>query len=787
MWNDSAIQQWNPAVELPHAKIYVVVRMDKSGTTEIFTSALSAFSSAWSSEYGTFSAGINKATNIPYRWNPNVITYYGYTTQGVMGIVQSVRYSISYLSPSAITNQGIYYCYLRNEAGNFVRPTVKSVQSAMEDKVNDIDTHFNVQLVNAVGENSYPIAGYTYMIVRLTAMTDCNAAAELYRYIEWFMNDETAKSGVEDMHFVPLSRNVINMVREKILLKMTCHGESVHEMVEAAKLDEAKVEEGWRTPVYIIAPIFSLIFLAIAGYGIYHQVKLKRALLRGDWKISMDFIKVLQATRSGGSSAWLSVHSSAKTVSVQSHPPSRTATCNTDKDGNFKSADAVTGRFAGELISLRKTDDMYTLKLTTQSYKGFLWLQSRVHHSNLAKFLGVTVVSSTYYIVEEHWNRALNDVIQNDRFNLDTNFKFSMAFDVACGMQYLHSLGIVHGNLSSTSCYIDVKWTVKIMDWFYLHLASVQKLPQQWKRPRYIENDLEQDLDIQAKDKFYSAPELLPIICTEIPTREADTYSFSVLMVEIFSREDPYYELLGTKSPRQIVADIMNAGVRPTIPDDYPTGIRAITVAGFSPSMARRPGFTEIKKVLTTARPTSKGMLDCMMESIEKYMLELEDKVEERTAELAVAMKRMETLLHQMLPPEIAIKLSNGQHVEAQNYGDVTIFFSDIVGFTTISAESNPIEIVNFLNDLYTVFDDLLDRHDVYKVETIGDAYMVSSGLPKENGIAHAGHIATLALELMVAAARFRIRHKPDDDLLLRVGCHTGPVCAGVVGIKMPR
>ena len=101
-------------------------------------------------------------------------------------------------------------------------------------------------------------------------------------------------------------------------------------------------------------------------------------------------------------------------------------------------------------------------------------------------------------------------------------------------------------------------------------------------------------------------------------------------------------------------------------------------------------------------------------------------------------------------------------------------------------SESTPLQVVNFLNELYSKFDEIIQGYDVYKVETIGDAYMVVSGLPDRSDT-HAGNIASLAIDLLGAVKNFRISHRPSDTLQLRVGMHSGPVVAGVVGLAMPR
>ncbi|KAM6045836.1 atrial natriuretic peptide receptor 2-like [Theristicus caerulescens] len=91
------------------------------------------------------------------------------------------------------------------------------------------------------------------------------------------------------------------------------------------------------------------------------------------------------------------------------------------------------------------------------------------------------------------------------------------------------------------------------------------------------------------------------------------------------------------------------------------------------------------------------------------------------------------------------------------------------------------------LNNLYVCFDSRIESYDVYKVETIGDAYMVVSGLPERNGTKHADEIAKMSLDLVAAVRQVVIPHMPMGKLQLRAGIHTGPCVAGVVGYKMPR
>ncbi|XP_068701770.1 guanylate cyclase soluble subunit beta-1-like isoform X4 [Montipora foliosa] len=149
--------------------------------------------------------------------------------------------------------------------------------------------------------------------------------------------------------------------------------------------------------------------------------------------------------------------------------------------------------------------------------------------------------------------------------------------------------------------------------------------------------------------------------------------------------------------------------------------------------------------------------------------------------------RQTDELLHSILPKEVAAKLRLNQPVPAENYKIVTILFSDIVGFTALCSDDKivPMDIVRLLNKLYTYFDMLSGMNDVYKVETIGDAYMVVGGLPKpcDN---HAEKVAHMACAMMEAAQKV-LSPVDKEPIKIRIGIHSGSVMAGVVGKMMPR
>ena len=143
------------------------------------------------------------------------------------------------------------------------------------------------------------------------------------------------------------------------------------------------------------------------------------------------------------------------------------------------------------------------------------------------------------------------------------------------------------------------------------------------------------------------------------------------------------------------------------------------------------------------------------------------------------AQARADGLLLNILPAEIADQLKTDRRQIAQHYDAASVLFADVVDFTSLASALSAAEIVDLLDRLFTDFDDLVDRHGVEKIKTIGDAYMVAAGVPRERPD-HAKVLATLALEMCTIAAR---HHRADGTAIrLRIGIDSGPVVAGVIG-----
>ncbi|HIK10422.1 MAG TPA: histidine kinase [Oscillatoriaceae cyanobacterium M33_DOE_052] len=169
--------------------------------------------------------------------------------------------------------------------------------------------------------------------------------------------------------------------------------------------------------------------------------------------------------------------------------------------------------------------------------------------------------------------------------------------------------------------------------------------------------------------------------------------------------------------------------------------------------------------------------LSSLAVSINTMLAALESKAHECSLER----QKVDRLLLNILPEQIADRLKHEEQTIADSFAEVTVLFADIVGFTQLATQIPPTELVALLNEIFSRFDLLAEKYNLEKIKTIGDAYMIVSGIPIPRPD-HAQAMADMALEMQQTIGQFNA--ETGSSFNIRIGIHTGPVVAGVIGIK---
>ncbi len=218
-WNDPAIAALNPGVTLPDASITAVHRSDGSGTTEIFSNALSSFSADWKTNIGA-------GTSVEWPVDKAGNGIGGKGNQGVAAAVQNTPNSIGYVELSFAIANKITFANMINKAGTKATANADSLVSAMNDYANTFTDNLTNTIVDGTGTNSWPIAGYTYIILHTTSMTDCVKAQKLVEFLKWSLTDVGAAKRAADLGYSVLP----DAVRTQVLAKLgavSCNGTPV--------------------------------------------------------------------------------------------------------------------------------------------------------------------------------------------------------------------------------------------------------------------------------------------------------------------------------------------------------------------------------------------------------------------------------------------------------------------------------------------------------------------------------------------------------------------------------
>jgi phosphate transport system substrate-binding protein len=219
MWNDAAIVAINPDLKdkLPAEKITVVHRSDGSGTTELFTKALTSFSADWK-------AGGASAVEWPVDKKGNGIGAKG--NPGVAAAVLNTKNSIGYVELSYAIANNISYVRMINKAGKTIDANGESIAAAVNDFAAKFTDKLTNTLVDAPGEKSWPIAGYTYIILHTQNAKDCTVAAKTLDFLKWAITDASAAKRAADLGYSVLTPDVQKLVLGK-MAEVTCSGKPV--------------------------------------------------------------------------------------------------------------------------------------------------------------------------------------------------------------------------------------------------------------------------------------------------------------------------------------------------------------------------------------------------------------------------------------------------------------------------------------------------------------------------------------------------------------------------------
>ncbi|XP_026171889.1 guanylate cyclase 2G [Mastacembelus armatus] len=524
--------------------------------------------------------------------------------------------------------------------------------------------------------------------------------------------------------------------------------------------------------------------LAVLCIGVLIQQKLRLQTRLDDsrwWLINYSDITIIREP-SGNQGLSLSTTGSQTGSGGSQSNFSSTSYGLRDKNGREHIYTTI-GLYQGNHVAIKYVKNHVNCNFQKPSIIAEFSVMKEMKHENLVQFFGVCIEPPNVCLVIQYCKKgSLKDVMNASDVELDVMFKLSFAYDIVNGLEFIHKSGLkFHGNLKPSTCLVDSRLQVKLSGFGLWEFKYGSRNNITLENPYF-------------EEMYWTAPELLRQVSHPVNgTPKGDIYSFAMIMWELMynSKSGPYQDI--NLEPKEIIVQLrtpfQGEPLRPALSDQLcDENINSLLRACWSENPDHRPPVQSVRTQLRNISPDSHAnILDNMVDKLEKYANHLEDVVEDRTNQLTAEKARADKLLSSMLPRNIAEQLMAGKSVEPRSFDMVTIFFSDIVGFTSMCSVSSAMEVVTFLNDLYSLFDDIIKMYDVYKVETIGDAYMVASGLPISNGNKHALEISTMALHFLSAIKVFRIRHMPTKGLEIRIGIHSGPVVAGVVGTTMPR
>lgn len=394
-------------------------------------------------------------------------------------------------------------------------------------------------------------------------------------------------------------------------------------------------------------------------------------------------------------------------------------------------------------------------------------LLSKLRHPCITTIMGAVISKSEepLLVMEYMDHGSLFDLLHNETLVIEGDLVLPILRDISQGMRFLHAANplVIHGDLKAQNILVDSRFRAKVTDFG----LSQKKHAGVFPNSKISENNHHDAVGTP----LWMAPELLRGESEN--TAATDAYSFGIILYEIYSRQLPY-DGEDTDDILQLIAD-PTINKRPGIPPSMPNEVVAMMSDCLSSNPKSRPTFEEMDSRL---RAFTVG-------SVEPGRIGYS---RQRTKTLG-ATSLDANLLLEIFPKHVAEALSCGQKVEPEHFDCVTIFFCDIVGFTTIAGSLSPAKVSNLLDRLYLKFDALSREYKVFKMETIGDSWMGVTNLESGQANDHAQRIAMFAINAIRAASEtlIDVEDPRRGFIKVRSGFHSGPVIANVIGSRSPK
>ncbi|CAI4233139.1 unnamed protein product [Auanema sp. JU1783] len=544
--------------------------------------------------------------------------------------------------------------------------------------------------------------------------------------------------------------------------------------------------------VVIIAAVMATVFVSVGVFvGIRRMKSGETASM--PWVVPSQSVKLIEINNG-------SQHMSI--LSLQQH-----------LDSTVRFRDFMRGRQLATLEQAYVIVERYPMRERLVFDKNDMYLLfqlKQLSHDNINPFMGMCFDRSIELMLL--WTHCFRGSLAEMLFatkeesgiSFDNNFRRAFVRDILKGLDYLHSSALgYHGSLSPSQCHIDSHWILKLSGF------GMNRMLYKWKNNGIIGTADGKPI-IPNSELHYYAPEMRKLLKgimythrddhMNIPPQQgqaADMYAFGIILYELMFRRkhveiEDIYQNESNDDDNLILCEHAEAMIPPypVLPSDvsevHPDLIGLMHKC-WSDQLDIRPDAALARKITDATLKMSGSLVDHLIRNMEMYTSGLQDLVSERTSQSEEAQRKSDELLWEMLPKSLAEDLKNGKKAEAKNYKSVTIMYSDIVGFTSLCSESQPMEVVALLSGMFENFDRIISQFDGYKMETIGDAYCVASGIPTPNRMEHVKNIATIALLQRDYLKTFEIPHRPGQYLHCRWGFNTGPVFTGVVGIRAPR